>query len=94
MQAIRTKYHPCTETKGSRISAKCEACTIYLSYDHGLNSEGNHKAAATALVKKMKWYPAHGRYNPLTAGQFDGAWYWVFESSWPDDRIDLSGEPK
>ena len=55
MQAIITKYVPCTETRGSRIQAKCEAKTIYVSYDHALNVEGNHIAAARELIKKLGW---------------------------------------
>ena len=55
MQAIITKYIPCTNTKGSRIQAKCEAKTIYFSYDHALNAEGNHIAAAKELIKKLGW---------------------------------------
>ena len=55
MQAIITKYIPRTDTKGSRIQAKCEAKTIYFSYDYALNTEGNHIAAARELIKKLGW---------------------------------------
>ena len=55
MQAIITKYIPCTNTRGSRIQAKCEAKTIYFSYDHSLNVENNHIAAAKELIKKLDW---------------------------------------
>jgi hypothetical protein len=54
-QAITTKFIPVTNTKGSRVSAKCEAGRIILSWDHALNSEDNHKAAAMALIKKLGW---------------------------------------
>ena len=36
MQAIRTRYIGPTNTRDSRIQAKCEAKTIYVSYDHAL----------------------------------------------------------
>jgi hypothetical protein len=54
-QAIVTKFIPVTNTRGSRISAKCEAGRIVLSWDHALNPEENHKAAAMALIKKLGW---------------------------------------
>lgn len=77
MQAIRTKYHGPTDTKCSRISAQCEAGRIYVSYDHALNIEGNHKAACDALVKKLGWNTDH--YADMVGGEFDGATYWVFD---------------
>lgn len=77
MQAIRTKYHGPTNTKGSRISAQCEAGRIYVSYDYALNIEDNHKAACDALVKKLGWNTGH--YADMVGGEFDGAHYWVFD---------------
>jgi len=55
MQAIITKYIGPTNTRGSRIQAKCEAKTIYVGYDHSLNAEGNHVAAAKELAEKLGW---------------------------------------
>lgn len=77
MQAIRTKYHGPTDTKGSRISAQCEAGRIYVSYDHALNIECNHKVACDALIKKLGWNTDH--YADMVGGEFDGAMYWVFD---------------
>lgn len=76
MQAIRTRYHGCTNTKPSRISAKCQAGTIYVSYDHSLNGDGNHRAACKALLALMKWEAPY--YTEMVGGCFDGDWYWVF----------------
>lgn len=76
MQAIRTKYIPVTNFKGSRIQAKCEAKTIYLAYDHALNIDDNHRVACQALRVKMNWNTDH--YQPMVGGCFGGAWYWVF----------------
>lgn len=52
-QAIETKYLSYTNTKPSRIKAVCNAGSIIVSYDHGLNTDENHKAAANALVQAM-----------------------------------------
>lgn len=54
-QAIVTKYHGPTNTRGSRISAEAEAGKIFVGYDDALNSEDNHKLAALALIKKVGW---------------------------------------
>lgn len=77
MQAIRTKYHGPTNTRGSRISAKCGAGSISVSYDYALNIDGNHRAACDALVKKLGWDT--GEYADMVGGEFDGAHYWVFD---------------
>ena len=73
MQAIRTRYHGPTNIKGSRISAKCEARTIYVGYDHALNIEENHRAACRELKRVMQWG------GDMVGGNFDGDWYWVFD---------------
>lgn len=53
MNTIETKY------SGGRIRACCEygrqnVC-VSVSYDHGLNKNENHAAAARTLAKKLKW---------------------------------------
>ena len=56
MQTISTRYCGCTNTKGSRIVAKASGGKkITLSYNHALNSEGNHMAAAHELMKRLGW---------------------------------------
>jgi hypothetical protein len=55
MQAITTKYFGATNYRGSRVKARCEAGSITLSWDHALDSEGNHDAAALALIHKLGW---------------------------------------
>ena len=61
MQTIETKYHGPTNTRGSRISATASGCRkrVTVSYDHALNSENNHKAAALKLMEALNWT---GRY--------------------------------
>lgn len=55
MQAIITRYHGPTNTRGSRISARAEAGRTSVAYDHALNIDGNHRAAAQALMAKLGW---------------------------------------
>lgn len=55
MQAIITKYHGPTNTKGSRITAKCDAGSVTISYPHELSGDAVYRAAADALVKKLGW---------------------------------------
>lgn len=57
MQTIETKYHGASNVRGSRISATASGCKarVVLSYDHALNGEENHKAAARALMGKLDW---------------------------------------
>ena len=76
MQAIRTRYHGPSNVRGSRISAKCEAGSIIVGYNHALSTDGNHAAAAAALVRKLGW-DKQG-YAPMYGGNFDGDEYWVF----------------
>jgi hypothetical protein len=54
-QAIETKYLGATNTKGGRIKATAWYGSVTVPYDHALNSDGNHKAAALALRHKMGW---------------------------------------
>ncbi len=54
-QAIVTKYHGPTNTRGSRISASAGAGRVFVGYNHRLNQEQNHAAAARALADKLAW---------------------------------------
>ena len=55
MQAIETKYHGPSNSKGSRISATCQAGRIITNYKDELNLEQNHIAAAVQLCVKLEW---------------------------------------
>lgn len=83
MQAIRTRYHGPTNTKGSRFSATCEHGRIYVPYDHSLNLAGNHKAAALALLEKLDWVD-----TPYAGGVFEGDYYWAAIIEHPKELID------
>jgi hypothetical protein len=54
-QAIVTKYLGPTNVRGARIKATADAGSITLSWDHALNPERNHRAAAMALAEKYGW---------------------------------------
>jgi hypothetical protein len=53
MQAIITTYKPATNTRGSRILARCTRGSISAPYDYDLDSGFNHIAAAQALVNRF-----------------------------------------
>lgn len=55
MQAIVTKWHGPTNHKGSRVTARCDAGSVTIPWDDALDVMKNHRAAITALVKKLGW---------------------------------------
>lgn len=57
-QAITTRYHGATDTKGARVSATAAAGRIYLPWDHALDIVQNHYAAAIALRDRFEWASA------------------------------------
>ena len=75
MQAIRTRYLPATNTKPSRMQAKCEARTITVSYNYDLDGAGNHREVCENLRLKMGW---DNIKSNLAGGVFAGDYYWVF----------------
>jgi len=76
-QAIVTKFHGPTNTRGSRVSATAEAGRITLSWDHALNGSDNHMAAAQALADKMGWTREAG-YPALVGGALPGCAGYAF----------------
>jgi len=76
MQAIRTKYIPATESKGSRIKASAYAGSLYIPYPHELSGQAVYRAAAEALAAKMGWS------GELLGGALDtGETVFVFNNS-------------
>ena len=55
-QAIVTKYHGPTNTRGARVSATAQAGRIYVEWEDGLGIEANHAAAAEAFARKFDWF--------------------------------------
>jgi len=73
MKAILTKYFGPGNVRGSRIKADDgDGNTVMVPYNHALNGEGNHRAAAEALCNKMDW---NGR---LVGGGLKHGMAWVF----------------
>lgn len=54
-QAIITKFHGPTNTKGDRIKASAAAGYIWHEWNWELNQEGNHRQAMVKLVEKLGW---------------------------------------
>lgn len=74
MQAIQTRFVPASNRKGSRVSARADAGRIIVEWDHALDVEGNHRAAADALAARLGWT---GRL--VGGGLPDGSFAWVFD---------------
>ena len=55
-QAITTRYLGPCNVLGSRVKASCEAGSVTLTWNHALNTQKNHIAAAKALATKLEWY--------------------------------------
>ena len=55
MVAIETKYYGPTNSRGSKLIAKTREHRVTVSYDHALDLDENHVAAAVALCRKMYW---------------------------------------
>ena len=55
MQAIKTKYLPATNYKGSRIKAECCAGSVIISYKYDMNTVDLHRLAAMKLIDKLGW---------------------------------------
>lgn len=70
-QAITTKFLAPTNHKGARIKASADAGHVTVDWDYSLNVEGNHKAAAKALVSHLGWSGVwHGGALPGTGYAF------------------------
>ncbi len=75
MQAIITKYHGPTNTRGSRVSATAaNGQRVFMGYDSAHTSEENHRIAAEKLCEKLDW---HGK---LASGSLKNGMVWVFVS--------------
>ena len=85
---IETKFLGPTDTKGSRITAVCkrDSDRTYrktVSYDHRLNSEANHLAAAEAVMAVMETDLAYEGCEPFRVvargygGRSDGGLYFL-----------------
>lgn len=73
MQAITTKYHPATNTRGARISASTESgIRVSIPYPHDATSDDKHWRAVEALCRKLGWS------GTLCEGAIKGGYVYVF----------------
>lgn len=79
MQTITTSYAGPTNTKGSRVNARCWLKNKAFGWDYSLNSEGNHKVAAQQLVDVLNSDRAKNGYD-------DFVWSIVASGSMPDGK--------
>lgn len=84
MQAIKTKYLPPTNYKGSRIKAECCAGSIVISYDYGMNTIDLHRHVAMKLVEKLGW-----GMPILHTGELKDCMVHVLSYPNPIDNLDL-----
>lgn len=54
-QAIVTKYHGPTNSRGSRVSATAGPGRLYVAWDHALDVTENHAVAARMYAEKLGW---------------------------------------
>jgi len=91
MQAIRTRYSGPTNTRGSRITAKCEAGTLTLPYNHALSTWQNHATVAAQLLARLNWG------KPYAGGEFGNDYYWtavIINEAWNDTLARDYSQPK
>lgn len=79
MQTITTTYAGPTNTKGSRIMVKSWLKNKAFAWDHALNSEANHRAAAQALVDALN-------ADRVKSGYDDYQWVIIAAGSMPDGK--------
>lgn len=80
-QAITTKFHGPTDSRGSRYSARCEAGRVTVAADDGLSDHENHKAACLALLRKLGW-DSRPFYGGITTDS-----HGVFVDAAPEARV-------
>ena len=71
-QAITTRYIGPTNTKAARIKATAEAGSTTVAWDHALNIQDNHAAAAITLAQIYGWD------GELCQGGIAGGYCFVF----------------
>ena len=84
MQAIHVKFLCPTNFKGSRYKATCQAGSVTVHSDHGLNPSQNAARAAIALCVKLDWTG-----ELVEGGLPDGSYAFVFTSG---DKVSI-GNP-
>lgn len=87
VQAIITKYHGPTDTRGSRISATCASGKTSIPYPYHLEGIAAHADAARELCEKL------GLVGRFTSGHLpDGRYVFTFVQSETFDVLEtISG---
>lgn len=92
MVAIVTKYLGPTNHHGARIVVKSDAGKVSrmtVSWDHALNPEDNHRAAAELYVKRNGW--DQDCYGRIVGGGIPHGYAFVFVKDAPNCRADGEG---
>lgn len=92
MQAIETRWLGPTNTRGSRIVARCEAGRITVPWDYSANPETNHANAARQLAIKLGW--TRSNYGSLYGGSIPSlpsGFVWVFVHDDPAKNYGYGG---
>lgn len=84
---IVTRYLGCTDTRPARIVAthKRDSDTTWrvtVPWDHALNSDANHAAAAEALVGKWPYGEDQAPFQLVSRGHDDAAYYFTAIQPW------------
>jgi hypothetical protein len=58
MQAIATKFIAPTTHRRARVKATANAGSLTVPWNHALDVEQNHRAAAAALAQRLGWHGA------------------------------------
>ena len=90
MFAVRTKLYPATGRTGKRILARCDRGSLFTPWDESIDDAANHRAALTALVRKLKMHPPHIAMGHLVGGDFEGSTYWAYVDQPPLDRVTIT----
>jgi hypothetical protein len=83
-QAIQTRFLGPTNSRGSRVKAFAAAGSVTISWDHRLNPEQNHRAAAEMFANRMNWI---GLYAAGTLPNGDMVFVNVEEGTAPAFRV-------
>jgi hypothetical protein len=84
--AITTKYFGPTNSRGSRVKAKCDAGSVTVAWNYSLGIPGNHRAAAKALADKM------GRTGAWVGGSIGEGYAFVLGTVYPSDGFTVAGQ--
>ena len=84
-QAITTSYRGPTDSRGSRVIARCDAMRITVPWNHALDAQGHHAAAALQLMVRLGWH-AH---NTIRGGATAGGGYAFVQVEPPTDAPTL-----